>query len=125
MVEGNGMPFELLRVDTEVLEQFAGQIQDGYQPDWLGDYDPRGHLPKEEGKLVTVRHAEHNGHTIEITTTYEITVDGKQFTGHVMVMQDGRLHCHGIPYESYASMVDLMRELVDLYPESFESSHQA
>ena len=105
--------------DPEILEQFAGQILEDYQPDWLGDCDPRKYRPKEEGKLVSVRRVDHNGHAIEITTTYEITVDGKQFTGHIIVMQDGRLHCHGIPYESYASAVDLMRELVDLYPESF------
>ena len=105
--------------DPKILGQFTQQIQEDYQPDWLGDYDPKGYQPEQAGKLVSVREADHNGHSIKITTTYEIDVDGKAFTGHLMVMQDGNLHCHGIPYQTYSSAVDMMRDLIDLYPESF------
>jgi len=69
--------------------------------------------------LSTVRTAEHNGHVIEIKTSYEIKIDGKPFPGDVMVDVDGHLHCHSIPYETYGSAVDFVKSLIDIYPDSF------
>ena len=56
---------------------------------------------QQHGLQSAVRTAEYNGHQIEIKTTYEIKIDGKPFSGHVMVDDNGNLHCHSIPYETY------------------------
>ncbi len=66
-----------------------------------------------------VRTAEHEGRSIEIRTTYEILIDEKPFQGRVMVDDEGHLHCHSIPYESYGSAIDFVKRLIDTYPDSF------
>ena len=103
---------DLLGIGMDALKQLPRQM-----------FDERESKSKAapHGKLVSVRNADHGDHKITITTTYEIEVDGSPFTGHLMVLDDGTLHCHGIPYQSYASVVDLMRDIVDLYPESFRT----
>ncbi len=92
--------------------------------------DPRGQpdavrqssKPKDMAHDASaVRTAEHKGHTIEIKTTYEIKIDGKPFRGQVMVDEEGHLHCHSIPYETYGSAVDFVKSLIDIYPDSFRT----
>lgn len=55
------------------------------------------------------RFAEHKGHTIEIKTSYEINIDDKPFMGDQMVGDDGHLHCQSIPYETYGSAIDFVK----------------
>ena len=69
--------------------------------------------------VSAVRTAEHRGHRIEITTTYVIKIDGELFTGHVMVDDDGHLHCHSIPYASYGSAVEFVKSVIDIYPDTY------
>ena len=76
----------------------------------------------ESHAASAVRTAEHTGHRIEIKTTYEIKIDGKPFAGYVMVDENGHLHCHSIPYETYGSAVDFVKSLIDIYPDSFPAS---
>ena len=84
------------------------------------------HIPEQTSKKYThphramgLRTAQHKGHKIEITTTYEIKIDGKPFKGHVMVDDKGHLHCHSIPYETYGSAVNFVKSVIDIYPDSF------
>jgi len=67
----------------------------------------------------SVREADYDGHHIVIRTTYQITVDGKPVTGHMDVGNDGRVHYHPVPNMSFASAVDLVKQLIDVFPDDF------
>lgn len=69
--------------------------------------------------LVTLREDEHLGCHIEIKTTYEITVNGAPYHGHLMLDNDGDLYTHACPYSKFGSAMDLVKHLIRLYPESF------
>ena len=84
--------------------------------------DPQFPPDAESRDTSAIRTAEHRGHAIEITTTYEIKIDSKPFRGHVRVDDDGHLHCHSIPYETYGSAVDFVKSVIDIYPDSFPAN---
>ena len=67
----------------------------------------------------SVREAEYQGHRIVIRTTYRIEVDGVPVTGHVGVTADGRVHYHAVPNASFASAVDLVKRLIEVFPDDF------
>ena len=67
----------------------------------------------------SVREADYNGHHIVIRTTYQITVDGNPVTGHMGVGNDGRVHYHPVPDMSFASAIDLVKQLIDIFPDDF------
>jgi hypothetical protein len=71
----------------------------------------------------SVREAEYNGHQIVIRTTYQIEVDGKPISGHLAVTNDGQVHYHPIPNLSFASAIDLVKQLIDVFPDDFEDVH--
>lgn len=71
--------------------------------------------------LSSVRRAHHSGHDIEITTTYEIKIDGRKVNVHARVEEDGSLRCHSLPYTSHVSAVDLVKALIDSYPKAAEA----
>lgn len=91
-------------------------------PNFLGDY--LASLPQPEhmhmhGPIVSVREDSYNGHQIVIKTTYEITVDGEPLTAHVELSNDGSAHCHGLPAYRFLSVVDMVRALIDNFPDDF------
>ena len=63
--------------------------------------------------MVAVREAMHRGKRIEIRTHYEITIDGESLQTHVDVQNNGSVHCHGLPNYAFASMVDMVKQLID------------
>src|SRR6185503_1730971 len=67
----------------------------------------------------SIREADYKGHHIEIRTTYEIEVDGVPVTGHLGVDNEGRVHYHPVPNASFASAVDLVKQLIDSFPDDF------
>ena len=67
----------------------------------------------------SVRTAEHNGHSIEIRTTYDVRIDGEPMEAHLGVSNDGNVHYHGLPNYSEASAIDLMRRVIDAFPDDF------
>jgi hypothetical protein len=71
------------------------------------------------GMLETVREADHEGRHIVIRTTYEIEVDGKPVTGHMGVSNDGRVHYHPVPNLSFESAVDVVKQVIDTFPDEF------
>ncbi len=105
--------------DVAALERIAPDAAEPIQPDWvrelLGD-----ELPPEH-RMSSVRRAEHGGHRIEIVTTYEISVDGEPVHIHASVGDDGLVRCHDTPYRRSRSALDLVRHLIDLYPEAFRT----
>lgn len=74
-----------------------------------------------EGPLETVREAVHDGHRIVIRTSYSIEVDGRPVTGHLAVGNDGRVTYHAVPNLSFESAVDLVKRLIDAFPDDFDA----
>jgi hypothetical protein len=71
----------------------------------------------DHGTLATsVRTAQHQGHTLEVTTTYRFTVDGQQVIGHFSVDNAGKVHCHDLPNYAFSSALELGKRLVELMP---------
>jgi hypothetical protein len=71
--------------------------------------------------LESVRRARHGGREIVVRTTYEITVDGKPLMGHLFVTNDGDLHSHALPNYVFHSAIDMVKKIIDLFPEEFSS----
>jgi hypothetical protein len=74
------------------------------------------------GPVETVRAAEYKGHRIVIRTSYALEVDGRPVTGHLAVGNDGRVTYHAVPNLSFASAVDLAKQLIDAFPEEFQAA---
>ena len=102
----------------------------GYEP--VGDVrararDVKRNRPAEEPHehgghgpgAASVREDTYRGHHIVIRTTYEVTVDGRPVTGHIGVANDGRVHYHPIPNVSFGSAVDVIKQLIDAFPDEF------
>ena len=60
-----------------------------------------------------MRNATYRGRHIVIRTRYEIRLDGELLGTHVSVADDGSVHCHGLPNHAFASMLDLVRKIID------------
>lgn len=79
-----------------------------------GHQGGHGHDPDD-----SVREDHHKGHHIVIKTNYEVKVDGKRFTAPLDVSNAGTVQYHGIPTMGFASAIDLMRCIIDQFPEDF------
>src|SRR4029450_2226792 len=53
--------------------------------------------------------------------THPLEVDGTPIEGHLGVTDDGQVHYHAVPNLSFASAVDLVKLLIDTFPEDFEA----
>jgi predicted component of type VI protein secretion system len=67
----------------------------------------------------SLREVTYGKHTIRIATTYDIQVDGKPVTGHMLVTNEGSVHYHAIPNQEFASAVDMVKRMIDLAPDQF------
>ncbi len=70
----------------------------------------------------TIREADYEGHHIVVRTTYQIEVDGTPVTGHMGVADDGNVHYHPIPNMSFASALDMVKQLIDVFPDDFTAA---
>lgn len=86
--------------DPEVLGRFLVELADASHK----------HQPRVD---------EYKGHRIAIETHYEITVDGTPVPVHLTVGNDGDVHCHALPAYEFVSAVDMVRVLIDTYPDDF------
>ena len=68
---------------------------------------------------ASVREAEYLGHRIVIKTSYEIEIDGKPLRAHVGVDNGGMVHYHGIPNNRFRSAIDLVKHIIDAFPDDF------
>ncbi len=93
-------------------------------PGQLGTY-LKANIPDSQqshhghGGMTSKRVDTYKGHTIEIDTAYTITVDGKPVSAHVQVGDDGHVHTHSLPNYSWRSTLDLVRQMVDMFPDDF------
>jgi hypothetical protein len=58
------------------------------------------------------------GRTIEITTTYAVSIDGVTAPVHMLVDTDGNVWSHVCPYRTFANATELVRYLVEHVPEA-------
>ena len=84
-----------------------------------------GHGEHDKGPFQSVREADYKGHKIAIYTQYEITVDGKPFTGHVYVDNTGKVSTHALPAYSFVSAVDLVKKIIDEFPDDFTTKKKS
>lgn len=75
-----------------------------------------GHAHQTGG---SIREAHHKGHRIVITTKYEVKIDGKIFNGDLSVANTGQVHYHAVPTVGFASALDLMKCVIDVFPDDF------
>jgi len=106
--------------NMSVLKSVHPVSRKSVQPDWIREKFPEYvHDNHMDHALISVRSFSHGGHDIKITTSYQIEINGTQIQLHARVDNEGHLHCHTTPYESYSSATDLVKKLIDRYPESF------
>jgi hypothetical protein len=91
-------------------------------PEWVRTSFPDYVEQTHEALARSVRTLESQGHTITITTTYEVRVDGHLVTLHMMVDEQGQLWSHLCPYQSFTSATELVRHLLERLPHLFEGA---
>lgn len=108
--------------DTSVLEHYSPTGGAQSHPDWIKKKFPAYIAPHGTHEATSVRQLKHKGHDVKIITTYRIEVDGKPAGMHLSVDADGQVYTHATPFVTYASAVDLMKEVMDAYPDAFSDS---
>jgi hypothetical protein len=74
------------------------------------------------GESVVTREADYKGHHILVRTKYEVEIDGKPLMGHMGVTDSGSVHYHPVPNLSFASALDMVRKIIDVFPDDFGPS---
>ena len=82
-------------------------LPDGYKP-------PKSH--EHKASFTSTRKAIYRGKKISVRTTYRIEIDDQPLMVHTSVLDDGAVHCHGLPNYSFPSALDLTRALIDAAP---------
>src|SRR3990170_142065 len=78
------------------------------------------HHDDGDGSIETLREDEYEGHRISIRTIYRIAVDGKTLWVPLGLDNDGQLHCHSLPNYQSPSAVDMVKRLIDNFPDDFK-----
>ncbi len=89
-------------------------------PEWVRKEFPSYVEHAHEALARSTRVLEHRGSTITITTTYEVRIDERLLTLHMMVDEEGRLWSHLCPYLTFATAPELVRHLLKRMPHLFE-----
>lgn len=112
--------------DTSVLENYSPTGGAQSHPNWVKTKFPTYLETHGKHEATSVREITHNGHNVRVITTYRVEVDGKPADMHLSVDEDGQVFTHATPFVTYASAVDLMKEVMDAYPDAFsEDDEQA
>jgi hypothetical protein len=69
--------------------------------------------------VETVRTTIYHGHRIVVRTRYSVEIDGRPLDGHLGVTDDGAVHYHALPNYSFGSALDLVKQVVDSFPDDF------
>lgn len=91
-------------------------------PEWVRRGFPTYVEHEHESLARSVRTLEHQGRDISIITTYEVRVEGRLVSLHMMVDEEGRLWSHLCPYLTFASAPELVRHLLTRMPHLFEAA---
>ena len=90
-------------------------------PEWVRTKFPTYVEHTHESLARSDRTLEHKGRTITITTTYEVRVEERLITLHIMVDEEGKLWSHLCPYLTFDSALELVRHLLTRVPHLFEA----
>ena len=71
------------------------------------------------GEMDSVREADYAGHHIVVRSRYRVEVDGHMLMGHMGGTSDGQVHYHPVPNLAFGSAVDLVKRLIDIFPDDF------
>lgn len=74
------------------------------------------------GHGTSVRETVHSGHRILLETIYRVTIDGREVDLGITVDDAGQVHCHSLPTYQFASALDMVKTLVDQFPDDFRGS---
>ena len=85
---------------------------------------PMHHHEGTGGRVETEREAAHKGHRIVIRTTYQVEVDGRVLDLPLGVDNDGHVHCHSLPNYQFGSAIDMVKQLIDNFPDDFVASRK-
>jgi hypothetical protein len=115
---GQGAPDDsITNPDISVLAQYSPTGAAKSHPEWVKTKFPSYVEPHGKHEATSVRELAHKGHTVRIITTYRVEVDGKPADLHLSVDEDGQVFTHATPFVTYASAVDLMKAVMDAYPD--------
>jgi len=92
---------------------------------YLAKRSEKSHAESHGDHGGSVRSFTHAGHKVKITTIYEIAIDGKPFKGTLGVGENGQVHCHSLPNYQTASAVDMVKYLIDIFPDDFTKKKRA
>lgn len=115
-------PGSIGRPDTSVLAQYSPTDGANAHPEWVKSQFPTYIGPHVGHETTSVREFTHSGHIVKIITTYHVEVDGHPVRAHLSVDEDGQVYTHATPFVTYASATDLMKSVIDAYPDSFSGS---
>jgi hypothetical protein len=107
----------IINPDISVLGQYSPTGAAKSHPEWVKTKFPSYIEPHGKHEATSVRELAHKGHTVRIITTYRVEVDGKPADLHLSVDEDGQVFTHATPFVTYASAVDLMKAVMDAYPD--------
>src|SRR3569833_3139985 len=77
------------------------------------------------GESVVTREADYKGHHIVVRTKYEVEVDGRPLMGHMGVNDAGSVHYHPVPNLNFASALDMVKKIIDVFPDEFKAEAAA
>jgi hypothetical protein len=69
-----------------------------------------------------IRTTEYHGHEISIETVYRVQIDGKTVKMPLMVDDAGTVHCHSLPNYQFQSALDMVKAIVDVFPNALPKS---
>jgi len=81
------------------------------------------HVGHTDEPFTSIRQIKYKDHDIIIRTHYEIEVDGKVLNNHIYVDNEGKVSSHAMPTYSFPSTVDLIKRLIDKFPNSFSGQN--
>jgi hypothetical protein len=105
------------RLPSDLLAYSYKQLKAGKPVAAMGH-----HTEHDKGPFQSVREVDYKGHKIAIYTQYEIRVDGEPFTSHVYVDNTGKVSTHALPAYSFVSAVDLVKKIIDEFPDDFTTT---
>jgi hypothetical protein len=105
--------------DTSVLARYSPTDGANSHPDWVKTQFPGYIVPHAGHEATGVREFTHGGHIVKIITTYRVEVDGNPIRAHLSVDEDGQVYTHATPFVTYSSAVDLIKAVIDAYPDAF------
>ena len=106
--------------DSEYIQKIPFASERAIHPTWIEDSHPNyTHDHGMHSELSSVRNVDFEGNIITVTTQYKIEVNGNPINIHAFVGDDGAVRCHTTPYTKYQSVIELVKELIRKFPESF------